>query len=84
MSLPQWLNDLVARRAAICNELASLSASQAGGKPNNGSEGGGTDHVGYKDGLYRELSRIDKLLKENGVSPSGNATSGEVITEAWA
>lgn len=63
----QALIDLQARRATICAELATLTANngQAGSRPNTGSTDGGTsvDHVGYKDGLYRELKEIDALIR---------------------
>jgi len=56
---------LQTRRAAIVTELSLLNSTKAGGKPNIGSTDGGTtvDHVGYKDGLYRELKDIDELLR---------------------
>lgn len=56
------LNNLLARRAAICTELAALSSTTAGGKPNTSGDGVNVDHVGYKDGLYRELAELDKLI----------------------
>lgn len=58
-----YFSDLRTRRAAIAAELAALTATAAGGKPNMGGVAGGSvDHVGYKDGLYRELETIDRLL----------------------
>jgi len=55
--------NLITRRNAIAVELAALTATAAGGKPNMAGGGGaGIDHVGYKDGLYRELAEIDKQL----------------------
>lgn len=56
------LANLLARRTAICVELAALSSSAAGGKPNTSGDGVNVDHVGYKDGLYRELAELDKLI----------------------
>jgi len=57
---------LQARRNAIAAELANISLNNGkpGSKPNLSSTDGGTaiDHVGYKDGLYRELKEIDALL----------------------
>ena len=52
--------NLQTRRSAILAELAALSSTAAGGKPN--SQAGGIDHVGYKDGLYRELREINTLI----------------------
>jgi len=53
------LENLKTRRAAICEELAALSSSAAGGKPNSGQ----IDHTGYKAGLYRELEEINKQIE---------------------
>lgn len=81
--MASWIDSLITRRTAICTELAALTASAAGGKPNNGSEGGGTDHVGYKDGLYRELAEINRQLATAGVDNDGNVIGDEIITEAY-
>ena len=83
MATPSWITDLITRRTAIGAELAALSSSTAGGKPNNSTEGGGTDHVGYKDGLYRELAQINETLKNAGVDDNGNVVGNEIITEAF-
>mgnify|MGYP001608998801 FL=1 len=57
------IDNLKARRSAIYAELATLASSKTGGKANT-SGGGGThvDHVGYKDGLYRELRDLNALI----------------------
>ncbi len=83
MATPSWITDLITRRTAIGTELAALSSSTAGGKPNNSTEGGGTDHVGYKDGLYRELAQINEALRNAGVDDDGNLVGNEIITEAF-
>lgn len=59
-----YLANLQARRTAIASELAALSASAAGGKPNTDGDGVNIDHVGYKDGLYRELEMLDDLIQK--------------------
>jgi hypothetical protein len=56
--------NLKTRRAAICVELAALTATTAGGKPNGSGGSGSVDHVGYKDGLYRELKEINGILSQ--------------------
>lgn len=56
------VENLKTRRSAIYTELAALTASKAGGKPNTTGEGTGVDHVGYKDGLYRELKMLNELI----------------------
>jgi hypothetical protein len=77
------LENLITRRDAIGVELAALTGSAAGGKPNAAGPNV-IDHVGYKDGLYRELAAINKLIEEIG----GDVTDGlggpiEVSTEAY-
>lgn len=61
MSVAVALAGLEARRDAICAELAALSATAAGGLPNT-SGSNNVDHVGYKDGLYRELREINSQI----------------------
>lgn len=58
------LANLQARRAAIAAELAALSSSAAGGLPNTDGIGVNVDHVGYKDGLYRELRELRDAIKD--------------------
>jgi len=66
--MASFLENLRTRRNAIAVELAALSATAAGGKPNMGGiAGGAVDHVGYKDGLYRELAEIEKQLANTSV-----------------
>lgn len=57
------IENLKARRSAICAKLADLNDKAVGGNANT-SGGGGThvDHVGYKDGLYRELRELTGLI----------------------
>ena len=57
------LDNITARRSAILRELANLTDSVSGGRPNIRSGLGGTvDHVGYKDSLYRELKELNELI----------------------
>lgn len=51
---------LQTRRDAILDELAAMSSSTAGGKPN--STQGGIDHMAYKKSLYDELAQIKQQL----------------------
>jgi hypothetical protein len=54
------LENVTARKTAVLLELASLSRSMSGGKPNiNGGGAGTVDHVGYKASLYAELRELD-------------------------
>lgn len=55
------LENLITRRDAIGVELAALTSTAAGGKPNHNGQHA-VDHVGYKDGLYRELREINEQI----------------------
>lgn len=55
------VDDLKTRRDAVAAELAAITATAAGGKP-NASSANSVDHVGYKDGLYRELRELNELI----------------------
>jgi len=52
---------LQTRRTTILTQLNAMTATSVGGNANS-RQPGGVDHVGYKDGLYRELEQIEKLL----------------------
>ena len=73
--MPTDLENLQTRRSAIYTELAAITSTAAGGLPN--SDAGGIDHVGYKDGLYRELEQINAQI----ATASGGGTF-EVASEA--
>ena len=53
------MSGMETRVRAIAAELAALDATEAGGLPN---APGNVDHVGYKDGLYRELESIGRIV----------------------
>ena len=76
-----YLSDLQTRRDSIAAELAALTSTKAGGKPNNdtGGEGAEIDHVGYKDGLYRELREINDLIAAIGASEDAWEINAEAI-----
>jgi len=61
-----YISDLKTRRAAVAAELATLSSTAAGGKPNAAGQGSTVDHTGYKQSLYRELQAIDAALLRSG------------------
>ena len=56
------LENINTRISAIYAELAALSAQKVGGKANTSGGGTNIDHVGYKDGLYRELKALNELI----------------------
>jgi hypothetical protein len=57
------LENAVARRSAILTELASLSSSVAGGRPDVRSALGGTvEHTKYRLSLYEELRELNELI----------------------
>ena len=74
--------DLKTRRDAIGEELAALDATLAGGKPNAAGPNA-VDHVGYKDGLYRELASIQKSLEDLGESLDGSSLAADTISDGY-
>lgn len=74
-------NNLTTRRTNILSELAGMTSTSTGAKA-NASQPGSVDHVGYKDGLYRELKAIEELLlaydEENA---TGGAFGAAIISE---
>lgn len=56
------IESLLSRKSDIYTELAALSSTKAGGNPNVSSGGSDVDHVGYKNGLYKELKDINELI----------------------
>ena len=77
------VTDLRTRRDAIGVELAALASDEAGGKPNAAGPNA-VDHVGYKDGLYRELLKIKESLIAFGGLTADEAGDFEVVTEGHA
>lgn len=61
MGVTNWAN-LETRRDTITAQLAAMTSASIGAKPNTTGQGQQVDHVAYKDGLYRELEQINKLL----------------------
>lgn len=81
VSFMSYRDDLVTRQAAIGAELAALTSSAAGGKPDASKSG--TQHVAYKDGLYRELKEIREELRELDLNATdGNSTAFEIQSSA--
>lgn len=58
------LEDLRTRRATVAAQLAAMTVSTIGGKPNANTADGGTtvDHVGYRRSLLDELKMIDEAI----------------------
>ena len=61
-----YISDLLDRRNTIGTKLKELDETKAGGGMNETGGGVTFDHVGYKDGLYRELENINKLIASAG------------------
>lgn len=75
-----YRSNLIARQTAIGVELAELTSSAAGGKPDASKSG--VQHVAYKDGLYRELAQIREELRELDLNGSdGNELVYEIQTQ---
>lgn len=84
MSAATDLANLKTRRAAVTAELAALSSSAAGGLPNTDGPGVNVDHVGYKDGLYRELRELDAMIRElEDLAAEENGNIGIVESQEW-
>lgn len=79
------IENLKTRRTAITAELAALSASAAGGLPNSKGAGSSVDHVGYKDGLYRELAQIEELIDklQRDTDAGGDGGAWEVTSVGY-
>jgi len=60
--MPTNLENMQTRVTAIYVELAALSATKAGGKPNVSGSGDAVDHIGYKKSLYDELKSLNELI----------------------
>lgn len=54
------VENLLARKAAVCAELAALDTTKAGGVPD--CSAAGIQHQAYKRGLYDELQILDRLI----------------------
>lgn len=65
MTDAEVLNALRTRRAAVLTEIAAISATTAGGKPNHTGEAA-VDHQGYKRGLYEELDTLNAQIAAYG------------------
>lgn len=58
------LENLRTRRATVAAQLAAMTVSTIGGKPNANTADGGTtvDHVGYRRSLLEELKMLDEAI----------------------
>lgn len=84
MSAAADLANLRTRRAAVAAELAALSTSAAGGLPNTDGPGVNVDHVGYKDGLYRELESLDRAIKAiEDIAAEEDGNLGMIESQEW-
>jgi len=59
-----FLDDLRTRRATVAAQLAAMTVTSVGGKPNAITADGGTsvDHVGYRKSLLEELKMLDEAI----------------------
>jgi hypothetical protein len=58
------LDDLKTRRATVAAQLAAMTLTSVGGKPNANTADGGTtvDHVGFRKSLLEELKMLDEAI----------------------
>lgn len=78
-----FLENLITRRDAVAAELAAITSSRAGGLPNTSGAGAGTDHVGYKRGLYEELAELNRQIAEARASGGGDGAAWEFETSGY-
>ena len=83
-----YLDDLIARRDAIAVELAQMSTSKAGGKPNvqpnNNADGVNVDHMAYRLSLLKELAYLNNMIEKaqaTALAAAGNV--GIIESEEW-
>ena len=65
-----YLENLTTRRNAVAAELAAITSTSAGGKPDAGKSGIG--HVAYRSSLLQELEQLDKLIDKASVNEGGD------------
>lgn len=80
------IDQLLARRQTILNDLAEMTKISVGGKPDAMSADSGTSvaHRQWRMSLYDELKHINELIKqENEIQAAvdGNDGAFEIITE---
>jgi len=85
MSVPAHIQSLLDARAGFAAKIkaAATDDSAPGGKPNNGSEGGGTDHMGALNTWLSALREIDSQLASLGYDQSGNRIGFETFAEGY-
>lgn len=77
MATTDLLANLKARREQIGVELAELTKTAIGGKPNAGSANQ-VDHVGWRLSLYKELEEIDRQIARYEGGFAESVTYGSV------
>lgn len=83
-----FLDDLRTRRATVAAQLAAMTVTSVGGKPNAMTADGGTsvDHVGYRKSLLEELKMLDEaILREAQVQSAldGDDGSWEIESQVY-
>lgn len=83
-----FLDDLRTRRATVAAQLAAMTVTSVGGKPNAMTADGGTsvDHVGYRKSLLEELKMLDDaILREAQVQSAldGDDGSWEIESQVY-
>ena len=53
---------LETRKAVVLAELAAMTSTSAGGKPDYSADGQSVSHTAYRKSLYDELDDIDERL----------------------
>ena len=74
------LENLKARRSNILARLAAMDGTGPGDRVDLQAMGSGSQHVAYKDGLYRELETIERLIAKAD-DGSGAGGSFEIASQ---
>lgn len=78
--MASYRENLVTRLNAVSAQLAAITTSALGGKPNLDKADGGTaiDHVGYRKSLLEEMAQLQKLIKDydsSGIDLDGSGAN---------
>jgi len=74
------LENLQTRLQHVSEELAALTSTSAGGKPDAGKSGIG--HVAYRTSLLQEINMLqDAIDKEALNATGGDSVSFEIVSE---
>ena len=74
-----YLSDLQTRKENVATELAAMTSTSAGGKPDAAKSGVG--HVSYRLSLLQELSQLDQLIQQAIIQQNQESGGFIVVSE---